>query len=348
VVKQATEKEIANLNIARQMKKIVDKLGLTKDIRAGGLSLEDIAGRLQTLIGVYILQGYYAAKEHKHPYETNGRNAVVWLMTIALPALPKSENFGVNTLLLNPIMQKKGTASKIPGMQNLLDKVRMDADYFDIIEKAGIKVSDAEKIGAQKGKKALWASGWLDSNRIEQIQNLAKELQAKVDKKEVLKEGEADILKSIPGFFKRVNTFNIASTAIITAATVYFIGGVAMKIVNKVFTPLDNNPAGGKDKNAKNDKNDKTQPQGSNQPAAAAQPAPMPAMTKPQPPSLPTMQMLSQPSFPPIMPLPFLPALGAMPPKFNPALPPFITSPNLLNRPAFPGPFANQQPGGLN
>jgi hypothetical protein len=231
--------DIAHLKMANRIQKILDRPGFkwaNNDVRVGGLSLEDVAGRLQTAIGVYLLQGYFAIKDDKHPWETNGRNAIVWLMTLALTSLTKSENYGVNTIFLNPFMKQKHTPVRfLPFLQRPFDNVRMDMDYLDIIEKCGIKISDSEKAGAMKGKKALWASSWLDANKVEKIQNKLIEL----NQKGSLNESEQKLKEAIPKFFKRINAFNLASTAIITAATVYFIGGVAMRIVNKFISPLD-------------------------------------------------------------------------------------------------------------
>lgn len=262
VAKQGAE--IAYLGIAKDWIQPAFKWAKS-DIRVGGLSLEDMAGRLLTLIGIYIPQGYFACRDNKHPWETNGRNAVVWLMTLGLTSLTKSENFGVNTLLLNPLMQQKGSAvryaSFLQAPMNLLknklgikvdyvdilnkqaqfvmDKLRMDVDYVDILKDAKISLSDAEKEGAIKGTKALWASSWLDANKVEKIQNHFEELKAKEATEPGLTVSEKAMKEAIPKFFKRINSFNFVSTALITAATVYFIGGVAMKIVNKLFTPLD-------------------------------------------------------------------------------------------------------------
>jgi hypothetical protein len=241
--------KVAHLQTAKGIQKLFS--WAKSDIRVGGLSLEDMAGRLLTLIGIYIPQGYFAIKDEKHPWETNGRNAVVWLMTLALTSMTKSENYGVNTLLLNPIMKQKGSATPwLPFMKRILDPFRMDVDYLDILEHAGIALSKDEKRLAGEGKKALWASSWLDVNKLEKIQNHYKTLQQKVADKVANKEAlskvdkrmlEVDkrMLEAIPSFFKRINAFNFVSTALITAATVYFIGGVAMRIVNKVFSPLD-------------------------------------------------------------------------------------------------------------
>ncbi|WP_373531747.1 hypothetical protein [Vampirovibrio sp.] len=228
-----------------------------KDVRMGGLSLEDVAGRLQTLIGVYLLQGYYAVKDDKHPWETNGRNAMIWVMTLVLQNLTKSENYGLNTLLCNPFMRQKGhLSSEMSWLQNGLDKVRMDADYLDILQDAGISIDPDEMKGARKGKKALWASSWLDANKTDLIKRRYEALKAKVstqDGKEVLSQlsrEEQKIYKSIPSFFYRINAWNGLSTAIIVGSTIYLIGGVAMKIVNKVISPLDKDFDGPKNKQA--------------------------------------------------------------------------------------------------
>lgn len=254
-----------------------------KDVRMGGLSLEDMAGRLQTAIGVYLLQGFYAVKEEKHPWETNGRNAIVWLMTLALTSLTKSENYGVNTVFLNPFMKQKGTAVRFAPsfIRNAIDALRMDMDYVDIIEKCGIKISDSEKAGAQKGTKALWASSWLDANKVEKVQNKLLEL----SQKDTLTDAEKELKEAIPKFFKRINTFNMASTAIITAATVYFIGGVAMRIVNKFISPLDKDFDGNKPNKP---------------PVTPGQIPPQPAISRP---ALLMPSMPNHPILPPILPI---------------------------------------------
>ena len=194
------------------------------DIRWGGLSLEDMASRVQTLLGVYLLQGYYAIKDDKHPWETNGRNAVIWVMTLLLQNLAKSENYGVNTLLFNPFMRQKGyLSSEMSGLQKFLDRGRMNVDYLDILQDAGIKISDDELKGARKGKKALWASSWLDANKTDLIKKRYRDLHQKIqenakalaDKKpipHILTPLEKTIEKEIPRFFKRINGWNMAST----------------------------------------------------------------------------------------------------------------------------------------
>lgn len=218
------------------------------DVRKGGLSLEDVAGRLQTLIGVYLLQGYYSIKDDKHPWETNGRNALIWVMTLMLQNMTKSESHGVNTLLFNPFMRQKGSLSfEREQFQKVIDRFRMDADYLDILQDSGISVSHDDMKGAKAGKKALWAASWLDDNKANLIKKRYEVLKEKA-LRGTLSQEEQKIYQSIPRFFRRINGLNIASTGLIMGATIYLIGGVAMKIVNKVISPLDKDYHGNKHK----------------------------------------------------------------------------------------------------
>ncbi len=285
--------KIANEGIADGLLKFFSKGLFQRDVRVGGMSLEDMAARLQTLIGVYILQGYLSIKEKKHPWETNGRNVVVWLLTTYVVQFLKNDSFGINTLLLNPFMKPKVDYSKpvekvaepvkqaverkgfgklvhavleplgkllaplkpvVEQIGRMLDRLinplRMDINYVDILERAGVKVSESEKKAVAAGKKSLWASQ--DVNLLSRVNNLYDSLQAKVKAEglESLSAQDQKIFKELPSFLKRVNFFPIISTALITAATVYIIGSLAMKIVYKFIAPLDKDfiPKDGKDK----------------------------------------------------------------------------------------------------
>lgn len=255
------------------------------DVRKGGLSLEDVAGRLQTLLGIYLLQGYYAVKDDKHPWETNGRNAMIWVMTLLLQHMTKSESYGVNTLLFNPFMRQKGVlSSENTKMQNFLDRYRMKVDYLDILQDSGISINTDDLKGARTGKKALWAASWLDGNkadlikkRFEALENMILQSEKDTDKYQKLltdakarqefikaathvngstgetlinglSKEQSAIYQSIPKFFRRINGLNLASTGLIMGATIYLIGGVAMDIVNKVISPLDKDYQGNKKK----------------------------------------------------------------------------------------------------
>lgn len=269
---------VNHLGFAQNLQKGVNFIARGKDIRKGGLSLEDIAARLQTAIGVYLLQGYYSVKDSKHPWETNGRNALVWLMTLGVTWWSKSDSVGVNPMVFNTFMKQKGSAAKlfqVPIPRELVDWARMDTDYLDILQKAGLLKPNEVKDAAENGK-SLWTASWLDVNKIEKIQNYGKKLEeqllelapdrvktvfqqykkgkvsASAFKKEMrqfletlkasgrTEEREmAKMYQAIPNFFKRINIFNVSSTALVMAATVYLIGVVAMRIVNKFISPLD-------------------------------------------------------------------------------------------------------------
>lgn len=251
VWKPETEAVVRGLKQAKlAQEKLFSAKIFNTDVRKGGLSLEDVAGRLQTLLGVYLLQGYYSVKDDKHPWETNGRNAMIWVMTLLLQHMTKSESYGVNTLLFNPFMRQKGVlSSEHQGTQKFLDRFRMKVDYVDILQDAGISMKSTELDGARSGKKALWAASWLDNNKAELIKKRFEALKDKAaDKTKTLTAEEKKIYEAIPQFFRRINGLNLASTGLIMGATIYLIGGVAMEIVNKVISPLDKDYQGNKNK----------------------------------------------------------------------------------------------------
>lgn len=282
--------QVAHEGAADKLAHFFSKKAFQRDVRVGGMSLEDVAARAQTLIGVYLGQLYFSVKNQQHPWETNGRNAVVWLMTTYLVQLLKTDSkLGINTLLLNPFMRPRVDYSKpiepLPqiikapiertgvkklfhtlmtpvrmawgltlkllsplapvanavakGVDRLINPLRMDVNYVDIMERAGVLVSDADRQAVAAGKKSLWAS--LDVNKLSRINNLFDELKIAVKDKglEALSKEDQAIYKALPTFLKRLNIFPLVSTSLITAATVYLVGSVAMKIVYKFIAPLD-------------------------------------------------------------------------------------------------------------
>lgn len=240
--------KIANIGFAEKIFKIFGRLNA--DVRQGGLSLEDMAARLLTVIGIYIPQGYLSIKENKHKWETNGRNVVVWTMTLGLTWLLKNDKWGTNTLL-DKFMHPKVAEDQTRGLiDRLINKVRLPVDYVDILKAADL----VEKDFAPKG--AYWSK--LDANKLSKINNFFDDLKARaqkgalgeievIDKKLVNGEmknvtrkiAEKEILEALPGFIKRMNIFPLVSTTLITAATVYIIGDIAMRIVYKFIAPFD-------------------------------------------------------------------------------------------------------------
>lgn len=304
--------KIPFLHYSEQLNNLLKSVSLfSKDARVGGLSIEDIMARAQTLIGLYFLQTYSAFKDEKHPWETLGRNAVVWTGGFYLTKLLKSENFGVNTLFINPFMRQQGTpvldlrgkvrtlinfvtrqtetpeqAEKSLGwlrFEKLIDWARLPVDYTEILEKAGLSIKDSDKEAARSGKKALWAASYLDKNRLNRVQayyiklkdellreglnetdltryrelqkqgsfNLSnlfnreksqlhqKMLTTLAEKKDAKINEKLKLYKASRTFLKRVSAANLFSTAIIAAATIYVLGGLAIQFVYKFIAPMD-------------------------------------------------------------------------------------------------------------
>jgi hypothetical protein len=151
-------------------------------------------------------------------------------MTVAVTALSKSEKLGLNKFLDRLFLQKQEALGPEAGfLKRQLNKLRLKMDYFDILEMASNK-----KFPAPERKNAFWAG--LDANKISEVDVLYDKLTAR---KGMLNDIEKKVFESIPGFQKRLNAARLLATGIITAATVYLIGGVAMKIVYKFIAPFD-------------------------------------------------------------------------------------------------------------
>ncbi len=103
----------AEKNLALKTSKYLHRNVFSKmnniNLRVGNFSLEDIASRFITVFSVYLPQGYLAAKENKHPMETNIRNAVVFLLTLWVMSFGKSDKMSVNKLF-NVFMQPKDSS----------------------------------------------------------------------------------------------------------------------------------------------------------------------------------------------------------------------------------------------
>lgn len=247
---RAVSTDIAHLGFAERIFKLFGKANA--DARQGGLSLEDMAARLLTVFGVYLPQGVMAVKNDQHKWETNGRNAIVWTMTLALTYLSKSDKLGFNKLL-DRFMQEQKPAEQLTGaFDKLVNRFRMQADYFEILKAANIGYRESDR------KNAYWSK--LDVNKLQSVNYLYERLLGKTktnatgapgklaklqheltEKMQAgtITEAEAKMLKALPGFITRLNVFPLITTSIITAATVYIIGDVAMRLVYKFVAPLD-------------------------------------------------------------------------------------------------------------
>lgn len=262
--------EIRNLKNAER---IYNKMGkkLSKfNARLFNLSLEDWAGRFLTIFGVYLPQAYYSMKENKHKVETNARNALVWTMTLAIYILMKNENVGVNSIF-NQFMKPKVGEAEVSGfMKKQINKMRLEHNYFELLDEAGIKYS------ADDAKKMFWTK--LDKNHTDKlahrVEDIAQELTEKLKphemdlkklehlvKSNAIEETNTELMKlgkqfskmkSIRKFLMRQGAFSIINTVAITGAIIYLVGGLAMKIVLNTVAPLDHDFVPSKDQNLDN------------------------------------------------------------------------------------------------
>lgn len=265
--------QISSKNVADRVALLFDsgKVGrfFSNDVRVGGLSLEDMSSRFLTLFGLYIPQGVLAIAANKHKAETNGRNILVWVMTFYLMQFLKNDNFGINSLLLNPFMIERGKLkvfdpkTDIPSdfgpvkrflhrtlkpptnfLQRQINRhFGMKGDYLAVLKDAGIELSNSDLQKALQSTKAPWAS--LDNNLLDLINNRYTELRNLVKKEgiEVLSKIDNPVSETVyhtyPKVLRRLNFFPMVSAALLTAATVYVIGGLAMELVYRFIAPLD-------------------------------------------------------------------------------------------------------------
>jgi hypothetical protein len=203
------------------------KIGKFEMGKMGGLGLEDWAARFLTLVGLYVPQGYIAVKNDSHVWETNGRNALMWLLAVGIVSFSKNDKWGFNTVL-NHFMKNKQTADTKTFWGKLTARFGLDGDYFKVLKEAGIPHK------AEDAKRAFWAS--MDSNMVDRLVHQYDQLTAKG---KLLTETEQASHKLLGQFLSRRNAFSLTSTALITGLTVYLVGKLAMDFVFKFIAPLD-------------------------------------------------------------------------------------------------------------
>jgi hypothetical protein len=203
------------------------KIGKIEIGKYGGLGLEDWAARCLTLIGLYIPQGYIAVKNDSHVWETNGRNALMWILAVGIVSFAKNDRWGFNTVL-NHFMKNRQAEETNTFWGKLTSKFGLDGDYFKVLKEAGIPHK------AEDAKRAFWAS--MDSNMVDRLVHHYDKLTAKGT---ALSEAEQTSHKLLGQFLRRRNAFSLTATALITGLTVYLIGKVAMDFVFKYIAPLD-------------------------------------------------------------------------------------------------------------
>jgi hypothetical protein len=219
------------------------------DLKIWGFSINDWASRVNTLLAVYAPALYFSlVPEKKHFWETNGRNALIWLTTLGVTILTKHEKVGVNALLNHVMPQKKGL--KVAEGKNLGDKIgrlwqkgldtlRPKYDYYEMLHKAGVLTEEQTKDVRNKA-----ANKWcLDNNQIEQLKMKMEQIADKLKNNKAIEGMSKDkaeaFVKNVPKLMNRMSNMKMAALAANMAATIFVIGIWAMDIVFKYIAPHD-------------------------------------------------------------------------------------------------------------
>jgi|GEM_PF-6843444 len=232
--------DVKHINFAKRLFNFFGSL--VKNPNVFGLSINDIASRINVFVAVYLPALFFSLHPHKkHFWETNGRNVLIWLTTIAVTLLGKHPKYGVNALL-NKLMvhQQKDFPQTDTWKQkasnawhHTLNTLKPDYDYYELLKIAGIDISDE----ASKKRENKWSG--LDNNQIEQL----KIFKAKLEKGQIPKHLTPEEVKlfteNATKLMNRLSTMKLVSFGLITAATVYVVGILAMEIVFRYIAPLD-------------------------------------------------------------------------------------------------------------
>ena len=218
-------------------------------IKLGNMSLPDWTSRLMTL-GLYIPQGYFAIKYQRQPYETWGRNVLVWISTFYLIMLSKNPSFPINQFfnqLFLPKQQLKraktiGQKLKLllspkKLLNELINPFRPDFNYLECFKKAGINLQKLGITGnlSQEVKKAPWSL--LDLNELRQVKGYVDQLQMRYSVTSELR-----ILgqkMKIERFLNNMLILNLVKSMTLALLTAYLIGIVVPYLVFRYISPLD-------------------------------------------------------------------------------------------------------------
>lgn len=204
-------------------------------IKLGNMSLPDWTSRLMTL-GLYIPQGYFAIKYQRQPYETWGRNFLVWLSTFYLIMMSKKPDFPINLLFNQLFLPKQKTPKGI--LSKLVNPIRPEFNYLECFKRAGINL---DKIGAKGdlskiiSKNAFWAT--LDLNELRQIKFYVERL-----KNRFRATSEIRLLREkikVEKFLNNMLVMNVLKNLALAVLTAYCIGVLVPYLVFKYISPLD-------------------------------------------------------------------------------------------------------------
>jgi hypothetical protein len=201
-----------------------------KDPRIGNLSIQDISSRVNVLLAVYVPALYFSLHpKKKHFWETNGRNVLLWFITLAIALATKSKRFGFNQFL-DPFMAKK--TNQAGAWQKVLNKFRPDYNYQDLLKNAGLS-----------SRHASWVDVSGDNNALEtlkmKVEQLAQKAKDKAKTGATLEPAEKELMENIPKFMNRLTGIRLASTGLNMLLTITIIGILAMEVVFRVIAPLD-------------------------------------------------------------------------------------------------------------
>jgi hypothetical protein len=228
-----------------------------------GLSRQDVTSRVNTGVAVYLPALYFSlVPEKKHFLETNGRNLLIWGVTLGLTLLTKSPKYGINPpltyLFMNPKNYRpkpgKNSISQLftQGVKQPLERLsrpfRPDYNYFDLLE----HLHPEKKYPPDKRHDAVWSSVNRNSNLKAALQSRFKNIVKVVDKNVIVKNPDqlrtlANHLKVSPeratrvlnDFTSRMTNLTLFGSIINTILTCTVLGIWVMKIVFKYIAPLD-------------------------------------------------------------------------------------------------------------
>lgn len=224
--------EIRDLGISTKLDSLIrDKWGM-HNLKSNplGLSLEDWATRIGVAIAVYLPFSINAAIRDDHKAEIISRSVLLWLTTIGVYYLGKSEKFGVNSLL-NVFMQPKVHPEPKNPFKRWLNNMKLDINYFDILKRAGIEFKGSDRNHYE------WAR--LQGNKTKKLQELLETLKEQKKSGKKMDSESVQVFENLPKFLRRSNLFRLLQFGFLTALTIFFVGILVMDIVYKYFAVLD-------------------------------------------------------------------------------------------------------------
>jgi hypothetical protein len=225
------------------------------NMRVGGLSIEDFTNRLMVWT-IYIPQGIMAIKYKQHPFETWGRNIIIWLGMLGVNIVGKHPKYGFNAgfnALMTPkeklaplpqsITERAGFFFKNPRqiLNHLANPFRIDRNYLEIAREAGVNLKKVGVKGnlAEAVKGAVWSK--FDVNEHEKILGFADILLERAEKaggsrlKARLTE-QAQLVKKVAFRISAMKYLSVAAAAILMSV---FVGVFLQKLVFMFIAPLD-------------------------------------------------------------------------------------------------------------